>query len=354
MRPLLRALACTAPLALAACGGGPPIPPEEVVKVPAEGTVVVFVEAPRYIAGPILKMFSEQTGIVVQATYREEAGPGFADQLDAAVAAGKADLLWGASPLLAIELQSKDRLIPFRPAGARAVPLQYHDRSYRWIGFAANPRVILAHDSDAARDRPPAVLEDLVVAPWAGKAVLARPAEGTAAFQAAALFARLGSSRGREFFERVAAAGNLVVEDDAEVRRLVAAGERDWGFVDLDRAICSKRQGEPVSIIFPDRLGMGAVAIPEVIALLKGAPNPDQARGLIGYLFSTDAIWAIGQNDCALISLLPVNALGIPKPEWVPVLSALNVQAIDNQKVFDAWTQNRSFLKSWGTAATAR
>jgi len=355
MRLLPRLLVGLAPLLLAACGaGGPPIPPEVAVRVPAEGKVVVFVEAPRYVAGPILKMFSEQTGIAVEATYREEAGARFLDQAEAAAAEKKADVLWGASPLAALTLQAKDLLVPFRPAGARPVPPQYHDRSYRWIGFAVNPRVILAHDSDAVRARPPTGLEDLVEGAWAGKAALTRPVEGTAAFQAAALFAWLGAARAREFFERAAKAGNLAVESDDEVRRLVVAGERDWGLIDLDRAICSKRQGEPVSIIFPDRLGMGAVAIPEVIALFKGAPNPDQARGLIGYLFSTDAVWAIGQNDCALISLLPVNELGIPKPEWVPVLGSLNVQAIDNQKVFDAWTRARAFLQSWGAGATAR
>ena len=354
MRPL-RILAVMAPFALAACGaGGPPIPEEVAVKVPAGGNVVVFVEAPRYLAGPILTMFSEQTGIVIEATYREEVGPAFFEKAVAAAREKKADVFWGASPLAAMELTGKDLLVPFRPAGARAVPLQYHDRAYRWIGFAANPRVILAHDSDAARDRPPAGMEDLITGPWAGKAVLARPAEGTAAFQFAALFAWLGASRAHEFFEKVAAAGNQVVENDAEVRRRVAAGERAWGFVDLDRALCSKRQGEAVSIIFPDRLGMGAVAIPEVVALFQGAPNPDQARGLIGYLFATEAIWAIGQNDCALISLLPVVALGIPKPEWVPVLGALNIQAIDNRKVYDAWTRNRAYLQAWGAPAPSR
>src|SRR5262245_15046543 len=190
MRSRLRTLACSALLALAsACGGGTPIPPEEVVRVPAQGTVVVFVEAPRYIAGPILKMFSEQTGITVEATYREEVGAGFAENLQAAVAGKKADVLWGASPLLALELQAKELLVPFRPAGAGAGPLQYHDRAYRWIGFAVNPRVILAHDSDAARARPPATLEDLVEGPWAGKGVLTRPAEGPPAFHAAVLFA---------------------------------------------------------------------------------------------------------------------------------------------------------------------
>jgi len=351
-----RSLLVTLPLSLLwlACDSGPSIPPEEAVKVPGEGKVVVFVEAPRYLAAPILKMFTEQTSIAVEATYREEAGPAFFDQLKAAASSGKADLLWGASPLSALDLQAADLLVPFRPAGARPIPAQYHDRAWRWIGFAVNPRVILLHDDDATREHPPGGLEDLVEGTWAGKGILRRPSEGTAAFQAAALFAWLGPSRGREFFQKVAASGNQVVEDDAEVQKQVAAGDREWGLIDLDRAICSKRQGDQVSILFPDRLGMGAVAIPEVIALLKGGPNPAQARGLIGYLFTTDAVWSVGQNDCALISLMPVNDLGIPKPDWVPVLGSLNIQAIDNAKVYGAWTRDRTFLQSWPAPASSR
>src|SRR5262245_63840392 len=86
------------------CDNGPPIPAEEAVQVPGEGRLVVFVEAPRYLAAPILKLFTDQTSIVVEATYREEAGPAFYDQLDAAASSGKADLLWGASPLVALDL----------------------------------------------------------------------------------------------------------------------------------------------------------------------------------------------------------------------------------------------------------
>jgi iron(III) transport system substrate-binding protein len=240
--------------------------------------------------------------------------------------------------------------VPFRPAGSHPVPGQYHERAYRWIGFAANPRVIVTHDTGMVPVHPPATTEDLTEGSWAGKAVLARPAGGSAAFHAAALLALLGERRGRQFFEKVRAQGNRIVADDPEVRRMVGAGEADWGIVDLDRAICAKRLNEAVNIVFPDRLGMGAVVVPQVVALLKGTPNPAQARGLIGFAFATETAWAVGQADCALITLLPVGTLGIPKPEWVPTLGSLNVAALDNEVVFDAWVANRDWLASWAGA----
>jgi iron(III) transport system substrate-binding protein len=337
-------------LLLGGCGAsGPSIPDEEAVKVPGDGKVVVFVDAPRYLVGPILKMFTSQSGVTVEATYREEVED-FDAKFGKAIASGAADVLWASSPLPAIALERAGNLVPFRPAGSHPVPGQYHERSYRWIGFAANPRVIVTHDTGHAAGRPPAATEDLIEGGWAGKAVLARPTGGTAAYHAAALLALQGTKRGREFFEKVRSQGNRIVADDVEVRRRVGAGEAEWGLLDLDRAICAKRLNEPVNIVFPDRLGMGAIVIPQVLALLKGAPNPAQAKGLIGYAFATETAWAISQADCALITLLPVGDLGIPKPEWVPTLGSLNVAALDNEVVFDAWVENRDWLASWGAA----
>src|SRR5262245_38471163 len=344
MRPCVRRLAPAALLLLASCPPpGGEVPPEETVTVPSSGEVVVLVEAPRYLAAPVLALFSEQTGITVKATYREESPAGFLDRVRADATAGKADLFWSATSLSAVGLARAGLAVPFRPVGARPIPSQYRDRQFRWIGFAVDPRVIIFNHDKVSRDEAPQSLDDLTEGRWAGQAAVARPTDGPAAFQAAALLARRGDDAGRRFYDAIKAAGNRAVGTDQEVRRLVVTGEALWGIVDLDQAICAKRQAEPVSIFFPDRAGQGAVIVPQAAVLLRGAPHPEQARGLFGYLFGTDTAWQIGQNDCALMSLLPVASLGIPKPEWVPLLGAVNVMALDNEALFDARERNAAF-----------
>ncbi|HYV84530.1 MAG TPA: extracellular solute-binding protein [Patescibacteria group bacterium] len=340
---LLLGLACAPP--------GPALPPEEAVKVPGDGNVVVYVEAPRYLVAPVLKTFSEQTGITVQATYREQVAGEFLDTVRTAAAAGKADLFVSVSPLSAIALARADLAVPFRPLGARPIPTQYHDFGFRWIGFAVNPRVIIYNRDAVSREEAPQSIDELVEGRWAGKGALAGLAIGTSAFQAATLFAHWGDEKARAYFDSVQKAGNRIVSGDEEVRRLVAAGDVPWGIVDLDRAICAKRQADPINISFPDRLGIGAVMVPETVVLLKGAPDPAQARGLFAYLFATETAWQVGQNDCALMSLMPVVAMGIPKPDWVPVLGSVNILSLDNDLVYDAWIRNRDYLSAWGQAA---
>jgi iron(III) transport system substrate-binding protein len=330
------------------CGpAGPPLPPEESVKVPGEGTVVIYVEAERQVAGSILKTFTEQSGIEVRATFRAGMRDDFLAMVKAEAEAGRADLVWATTPLTAIELARAGLAVPFRPAGARPVPSQYRDRGYRWIGFAADPRVIIYNLDRVKKADAPQSIEDLTRARWAGRVALARIARGTPAFQAAALFTLWGEERARAFFDAVRAGGARIVENDAEVLRLVASGVADWGFVDLHTAICAKREAEPVNIVFPDRFSQGAVVAPHVAVLLNGAPHPAQARGLFAYLFSTETGWQLGQNDCALMTFLP----RVPKPEWVPALDSFNITRLDNEAVFDAYRAQAAYVQAWGSPA---
>jgi len=333
---------------LAGCAPpGPPLPEEETIVVPTEGSVVIYVEAPRRSARPLLKLFEEQSGIKVSAVYQEELGARFYDVLKAEAQARRVDLFWGTSPLTAIALQRAELTTPFRIVTARTIPGQYRDPGFHWTGFAVNPRVIIYNDQLVERSQAPRSIEDFNRLPWGGKGAIARIARGTPAFQAAALVSLWGAERGRQFFDTLLASGNRIVEEDSEVLQAVTAGESLWGFIDLDQEICARRRNEPVHIFFPDRLSLGAIVPPWVAVLLRGAPNMAQAKGLFGFLFTTDSAWQLGQYDCALMTLLP----DIPKPEWIPVLGGVNVTQIDNQAVYDAYVDNTAYFASWGAPA---
>jgi iron(III) transport system substrate-binding protein len=345
-------LRCAGALLLCCCPAAcappaPPLPEEETIVVPAEGSVVVYVEAPRRSARPLLKMFEEQSGIKVSAVYKEELGERFYEVLRAEAVARRVDLFWGTSPLTAIALQRAELTTPFRTVAARSIPGQYHDPGFHWTGFAVNPRVIIFNDQRVERSQAPRSIEDFNRLPWGGKGAIARIARGAPAFQAAALFSLWGTERGRKFFDTVRASGNRIVEEDRDVLQAVTAGESLWGIIDLDQAICARRRNEPVHIFFPDRLSLGAIVPPWVAVLLRGAPNMAQAKGLFGFLFATDSAWQLGQYDCALMTLLP----DIPKPEWVPVLGGVNVTQINNQAAYDAFVDNTAYFMSWGAPA---
>jgi iron(III) transport system substrate-binding protein len=310
--------------------------------------VVVYVDAPRRIAGPLLKTFEEQSGITVQPRYRQQLGEEFEATLLSEAAAGRVDLVWAESPVGVCGLLEAGLAQPFRPLGARPVLRLYRDQDYRWIGFAANPRVILYNSDLVERGRAPASIHDMVRGEWAGKGVLPRPHRGGAAYQAASLYAVWGAERAREFFDRVLRNGTRIVEDDAAARRLIASGGAAWGFVGLDEAICAKREAEPVQIVYPDRVSSPGTAMPPQLAMLvRSAPNPDQAKGLFGWMFTPEAGFVFGTHDCAMIALIP----DAPKHEWVPALSTFNILPVDGGAVCKAWGEQAAYLEAWGRGA---
>src|SRR5262245_56425454 len=215
LRALPLAFLLVAGASLCACGESVRnLPPEEAVKVPGEGMVVVYVEAPRRIAGPVLKTFAEQTGIEVKATYRDNLGERFLPTLKSEAERGAVDVFWGETPLSARALAEAGLGVPFRPAGARPVPEQYRDRDFLWIGFAVNPRVIIYNSSRLKREEAPTQTTDLVRPPWAGRGALPRTDSGPAAFHAAALFALWGPEKAREFLEALRADGGTRIVAD--------------------------------------------------------------------------------------------------------------------------------------------
>jgi iron(III) transport system substrate-binding protein len=304
---------------------------------------VIYVEAPRSIAGPILKSFSEQTGLEVHPVYGENAGTAFLLRVAEEAAAGRADLFWAATPLAAIDLARRGLAVPFRPVAARTVPSQYLDPGFRWIGFAVNPRVIIYNSNLVKREEAPQSINDLVQPPWGGKGVLARIRDGTSAFAAAAVFTVRGPESARSFFDQVLARGNRVVLDEEEVARQVASGGRQWGVTDLDVAIRANREGAPLHITYP-RLTLEAFMIPQVAVLLPHAPHPEQAKSLLAYLLTTETAYEIGRNDRALITLRS----GVPKPDWLPPLGAFNVTRLDNEAIFDAFKKHSAYFTAWG------
>ncbi len=329
------------------------LPPEEAVEDPGGGEVVVYVETPRYLTGPLIKMIADRSGMTIHTVYLEDDPDGFLNQVRQEAAAGRADIFLGNGSLTAVALAREGLAQSFRPARARPVPPQYRDPGFRWIGYAGNPRVIAYNRDRVDRSEAPESIEALFTGPWAGKAAMTRPTMGSSAFQAAALISRLGDERGIDFYRKAVAAGNRLVDGDGEVRRLVASGEVAWGVLDFDRATLAGREAQPVGLRIPDGLGYGTVVVPHVAMLLRDAPHPAQARWFIDRLFGGNVSRMLGEGDSALLSFLPIIAMGIKKPDWMPLLGAFNVLPVDNEQAFDAFARHEAFLAGLGARPSA-
>ena len=137
----------------------------------------------------------------------------------------------------------------------------------------------------------PDSFDDLVGPSIPGAQVgMAYPVFGTAATHAAALYAALGADEARARFGRIADAGVRIVDGNAVVRDLVVSGELAYGITDTDDACGAVERGAPVEIVVPDQAPgrPGTLVIPNTVALVAGAPHPDQARALVDRLLAPE------------------------------------------------------------------
>ena len=86
----------------------------------------------------------------------------------------------------------------------------------------------------------------------------------------------------------------------------MARGELAFGLTDTDDAYIEKTiQGMPVEIVFPDQGddGLGALFIPNTLAIIKGSPHTKQAQQLINYLLSPEVEERLARSESAQIPL---------------------------------------------------
>jgi len=269
-----------ASLLAAACAGAPAGP-----------EVVIYASIDQNVAQPVLERFEETSGVRVRAVYDVEAAKttGLVNRLLAEAERPRADVWWSGEFAQTIELAGRGVLEPYDSPSAADLAPNLRAADHTWTAFGGRGRVFLVNTDRLPPERYPRSIHDLLdpgVEP--ATVAIAYPMFGTTATHAAALYAALGHEAARAFFQALAERGVRVVDGNAVVRDLVVDGQLAFGLTDTDDACAAVERGAPVTIVFPDQEpgGLGALVVPNTVAVVAGGPNPEQARRLADYLLA--------------------------------------------------------------------
>lgn len=261
----------------------------------AEREVVVYASVDELYARPLFEAFSRETGIAVRAVHDVEEAKtlGLVHRLLAERRRPRADVFWNGEAARSVLLAEQNCFEPFRPESAADLPARFRDPSDRWTGFAARARVIVLNRERVKE--PPRSLEDLAAPRWKGRVAIAHPSFGTTATHLAALRLAWGEDRVLAWLEALRANGVRVVGGNSHVRDLVARGECDLGLTDSDDVAVGEARGDAIASAIPRE---GTLLIPNSAALVRGAPNPPEARRFLEWLLSrsTEAALAAGPS----------------------------------------------------------
>ena len=272
----------------------------------------------------IVNKFKVATGITVNFQGETEAsrGVGITQALVHEQKHPRADVLWANEIMNTVYMRDIGLFAPLPPGIADSFPPEWRDPKGRYVAFGARARILLVNTAllPDPKDWPTSV-DDLVDPKWGGKdrgVAVAIPLTGTTYTHAVAMLVR-DADAGKAFWTQVAdrvqkgevkafPGNGAVMQRVKDPKNGIA-----WGMTDTDDAYSAITEGAPVAVVYPDQAEgkPGTVLIPNTVALIQGAPNPEAGRKLLEWLVSKDTEALLARGPTAQMPLredVPVPA----------------------------------------------
>jgi len=262
-------------------------------------SVVLYCSVDQAVAEPIIAEFERQTGIRVLARYDTEAGKtvGLVQRIRAEASSPAADVFWSSEVFHTIRLSREGLLAPWASKAFDDWPETFRAADGTWHGLALRGRVIAYNTRRVTSDEAPKSLEALLDSKWKGRIVMAAPEFGTTGGDVASWFAHYGPERATEILRALATNEVRLVSGNSTAVRMVATGQADVCMTDTDDVYAAKRNKWPVACWPLDQGGAGSLAIPNTVAILKGAPHPEQASALMVFILGGAVERMLAESD---------------------------------------------------------
>jgi iron(III) transport system substrate-binding protein len=206
-----------------------------------------------------------------------------------------ADVLWGggADSLAAF----KEYFAPYVCANDDVIDEAYKDPDDCWIGESPLPMVIFYNKDliEKAGMEIPTSWEDLTKPEWKGKIAYCLPSKSGSAYTqlVTMILGHGGKEDGWDFIKKLY--DNLdgkIVDSSGKCHKMVADGEFYAGLT-LEKAAVQYADDPSVGFCYPQD---GTSAVPDGVALVKGAPNEENAKLFIDFVTSKECQTEQSQN----------------------------------------------------------
>ena len=257
------------------------------------GKVTVYMPSPSGLADKLAAAFTEKTGVEVE-QFQGTTGEILA-RLEAEQANPVADVVILASWSDGLSMKADGQLESYTPANAELINEGWIDSDSMLFGYSAsavgviyNTTVVSELDADWS-ELADEQYKDMIAIPDPEKSGACKD------FLAGLV---TGTEDGEAVMEAWAANGLTVPGANKAALEAVTTGEKGILIAGVDyNAYSSMNKGEPLNIYYP---ASGTVVNPRPAMILKTAPNMDNAKAFIEFLFSDEA-----QELVAAAYLLP-------------------------------------------------
>jgi iron(III) transport system substrate-binding protein len=302
--------------------------PLTVSRAHAEGEVNIYSYREPKLIEPLLKGFTEKTGIKTNVVF---ANSGLVERLSAEGRNSPADVLLTNEFGLLIQAVNAGVTAPVKSETIeKQIPAELRDPEGRWIGLTRRARIVYASKDRVKQDA--ITYEELADPKWRGK-ICARSGQHTYNISLiAAMIAHLGEVKAEAWLSGLKA--NLARKPaggDREQVRDVQAGLCDlaigntYYMVAMQKSAEQKAWADAVKILFPNAENRGTHVNISGMSLAANAPHKDNAIALMEYLVSNEAqqLYAEADGEYPAVPGVKASALveswGPLKPDNLPL-----------------------------------
>lgn len=303
--------------------------------------VVVYTAIDQVFGEKIIKDFEKETGIKVKVVYDTEANKttGLVNRIIAEKHNPICDVFWNNEFVQTITLENQGVLDAYISPSATDIPQYYKSSSSMWTAVGGRARVFLVNNDLLSKEDFPTSIEDFTSGKYSGKQLaIAYPMFGTTKTMAAALYAQWGKEKAKKFFTDIINLGVNVVDGNSVTKDMAAKGQVAIGFTDSDDAREAIEDGAHVSMVYPDQGDnqMGTLVTPSTVALIKGAPNKENAKIFIDYILKEKTERKLVEDGFYDLSIRDAKANGIKGMtlSLEEIYHSMEVSAKDMEELF--------------------
>jgi iron(III) transport system substrate-binding protein len=297
----------------------------------AQGEVNIYSYRQPQLIDPLLKAFTDKTGIKTNVIYAPE---GLNERIAAEGNNSPADLLFTVDAGRLSEAKEAGITQPVdSPVLDKAIPAEYRDPGNQWFGLTMRSRVIYASNDRVKQDS--ITYEELADPKWKGKICIRSGQHVYNTSLIATMIAHKGEAFTEEWLKGVKA--NLAQKPaggDREQARDIASGKCDLALgntyymalmTNNEKNPEQKEWAKAIKVLFPNTGDRGSHVNISGMALAKHAPNKANAIKLMEFLASDDAqqIYATANNEYPISSNVKaspiVQSWGTLKADKLPL-----------------------------------
>lgn len=177
---------------------------------------------------------------------------------------------------------SIDLYAPYKSSEAAAFDQAAHDPQGRYYGFSTNFQVMIINTRLMPLEQAPKRWSDLAKPEFKGKFIMANPAQSGSAFSQ---LHQIVGLHGWDVMDKIINNAMFVSSSKLAFQN-IAKGEAPIGLTSEFNVVQSKEEGFPVAAVYP---ADGTALINDANGIIKGGPNPENAKKFLDYISSKEA-----------------------------------------------------------------